>query len=178
MEIRYSKNKTDEFIYDIQRIDREVYGEEECTSFETDSARFKKNTDSYILLYEGEEIVGYMCIFPIIKKLYKNMLELDVAFDDNITPEDIGPYEDEVSLFIHSIAVLPKYRNGEAIVMITNAFYKFIEDKNKSGKCFIKRVVALAVSDSGRKALSRMGLEKYKTVENKYDLFILNIQPK
>ena len=175
MKIIFSTNISEDFIYDVQKIDRQVYLPSECASFETDRDRWLKNKDSYILLYDetshSNKFIGYMSFFPISDELLHLMKTTDKAYDDDITPDMIKAYEGDVHIFILSIVVHADYRNGEAICKLTNAFKDFIEEKNSSKVCNIKDITALAVSDGGRKILGKLGLKKLKEVEHGYDLF-------
>ncbi len=172
MDIIYSKNHNENFIEDILYIDSEVYPKEMCGNFDSVNARFEKNKDSYILLYDEKKLVGYMCFFPVVEKLGDEILDSDMVFDDNITPDEICEYKDGVTLFLISIAILPKYQNGNGIILLTNAFYEFIKEKN-SNNAFIKRIIALAVSEGGSKLLKRMNFKKYKQIKDEYELFLL-----
>ncbi len=172
MKIKYTKDMNTDFIHDVQEIDKIVYKESQCASFESDSARFEKNKDTYVLLYNDfDKLIGYMCVFPLTEEFTEIMLASNVGYDDNITPDDICDYSAETNLFILSIVVLPEYQNKEAIITLTNGYYQFIEEKEKAN-IHMKRILALAVSDDGKRILDRLGLDPHKELDDGYTLFI------
>ncbi len=172
MKIKYTKDMSNDFIHDVQTIDKIVYKDSQCASFESDDARFQKNKDTYVLLYNDfEKLIGYMCIFPLTESFTETMLASDVGYDDNITPDDICDYSSETNLFILSIVVLPEYQNKEAIVTLTEGYNEFLREKEKAN-IHMKRILALAVSDDGKRILGRLGLNPHKKLDDGYTLFM------
>lgn len=172
LKIIESKNMETDFINDVLELDSIAYSENMQGSYESVNNRYKKNEDSYLLVYDEKTLIGYICFFPISKKLYNEMLVDNKMKDDDISPKDIIPYTEGKShnLFIISVVIHPDYRNGEAIKLLTSTFVDFIHNKIKTNY-HINSILATAVSDDGVKFLERLNFEAIKTYDGGYKLF-------
>lgn len=165
MELKYSKNLEYDFIPDILAIESAVYPSELRGSYDSISARYKKNTDSFLLVYEGAELAGYLCIFPVSSDFYTQLCTSGNFFDDNIRPENIINYGPENFLFLISTAILPKYQHGEAIRLLTEGLKTFLAGKEDSG-LHIRAAATFAVSKAGARLAERIGFEAAEKLDN------------
>ncbi|WMJ22896.1 hypothetical protein RBG61_13025 [Paludicola sp. MB14-C6] len=170
MKIDFSRNINNNFIEQILEIDNTIYPDYMCGSYESINQRFKKNQDSYILVYDDKKVIGYFCFFPIVNNLYELILKSNKMFDDNILPKDICEYSSFNNLFLISVAILPEYQDKKSIILLTNGFKQFLKEKLEEG-CVINSITATAVSEDGKKLLRYLCFDSIRTIENSYELF-------
>ncbi|MBE5849071.1 MAG: GNAT family N-acetyltransferase [Lachnospiraceae bacterium] len=145
--------KLDELVYkEIYRVDPEVgFG------------FVNINPEIYIMAVDASDsVIGYINFSPITKKMYEGIRSGDVI-DSSITPDDIEPYENGRSyqFYFSSICVHPDYRGrgvAGALLAELKQFIKGLSERNIR----IKRIVADAVSDSGRNILLKNGFVRIK----------------
>ena len=171
LSIKRSKNIKTDFIYDVMYLDSIAYSEDMQGTYKSINNRFKKNKDSYILAYDNKKLIGYICFFPISNDLYDEMLVSNTIKDDDILPDDIVPYKkgEKHNVFIISTVIEPKYRDKEAVKLITDEFIKFIKEKNDNDY-IIDKVLGTTVSEDGFKFATRLNFKVYKTYEKNYKL--------
>ncbi len=177
MEIKRSKNMPTEFLYDILKIDNEVYDEDLCGDFDSLNSRFQASKESYLLLFDEDKMVGYMAFFPISDDLYTKITTLDMVFDDNIDPIELVPYSNNYHMYIISIAIKESYRDKNGIKLLLAEFAALLDEKQKEGFS-PSELTALAVSGDGSKLLNSIGLKKMKTIQEKYSLYSGQFQKK
>lgn len=173
LKIRSSKTLNNNFIYDVLELDKIAYSEQLLGSFESVSQRFKKNTDSYILAYDNEKLVGYFCFFPVTDNCYKQILETDVLIDDDLTYDDVECYRKNAqnNIFIISVVISPQYRDGDAIRALSKGLAEFLMQKINDGYD-ITSLIATTVSGDGLKLLNTWNFSKLKDLDEGYQLFI------
>lgn len=171
--LKFGRDITDEaaFINAVLSIDSTAYPPDMQGSFQSVSQRYQKNKDTYILVYDDDQLVGYLCFFPITHQLYQAVLTSSTLFDDNITADSICGYGSQNYLFLISVAILPQYQNTAAIGMIETAFKHFLRDKNKQGQT-IKGLAAVTVSPDGVKFLSRLNFQHFRKLGDGLDLYL------
>lgn len=153
IQIKYSKDiDGDDFLRQVLAIDAVVYPKELQGTFKSVSERYHRNKNSFILAFDNDLIVGYICLFPISKRLLNEMETTNKFFDDNIDPKDVLPYSESNDIFVISVAILPEYQNGLAIMKLCKAFKKFVEEKNAM-------TYAYAVSEKGEKLSKILGIK-------------------
>ena len=164
---KYSHQVSDDFILDILHIDETVF---EPTARGTENsllARYNANRESYILVYDESQIVGYLAFFPISNDLSMRILNEDKPFDDNIQAEDILPeyvLDNCFDMFIISIAILPEY-NGRGIGReLMGMYFGFIREKINIG-CQIRKTYSYAFTDAGSKILAKFGFDEVKSIK-------------
>ncbi|MDR0561461.1 MAG: hypothetical protein LBG73_02085 [Spirochaetaceae bacterium] len=165
----------EEFIKKILEIDVAVYPLDMQGTMDSVLGRYHANKDEYILLVnDTDEIVGYLCCFPVQESFYKEMIESDRVFDDNITPDKIVPYihGQPHYLFLISIAVKPDSRDGAA-KLLAQAFEDFLNDKRKNGFPIIQ-AASYAMTDKGAAFLDKSNFSCKKNYEMGYKLYIRN----
>ena len=65
---KYKVIQTHEFdlekLKQVYHLDKLVYTEAMAGNIDSDSLRFKKVPESFLLLQENEKIIAYLCFFP------------------------------------------------------------------------------------------------------------------
>lgn len=153
---------TREQVFDaIQKIDHAVFHENGLATKESDIARYEAFTDSYIFAIAENEIVGYVCYFPITKDFYQRVIKGEDVYDGNIAPTDIcGLKENENYIFLLSVAILPAFQKqgiSKQFSTVLNAEFKNIA---------IKDIVSYAFTSGGEHFLNSLGLKTVKDMED------------
>lgn len=155
--IKYSdENTSSDVIYDLMDIEKDVYKENERGHFDSIERRFNKNKQMFILLYDEDKIIGYLCFFPITKELHDRILHNDDFYDDNIEAKDVIPYGKENYIYFISIALYKKYQGLGFGKKMMDAFMKKLKEKESAGYK-IKDILASAVSQQGERIAKKYG---------------------
>jgi hypothetical protein len=165
----------EEFVKNILEIDASVYPSDMQGTMDSVLGRYHANKDEYILLTNDiDEIVGYLCCFPVKESFYNKIIESNRSFDDDITPDKIVPYTHGQPhyLFLISIAVKPDSRDGAA-KLLAQALEDFLDDKRKNGIPIIQ-AVSYAMTDKGAAFLDKSGFSCKKVCEKGYKLYVRN----
>lgn len=159
------------FIEDVFYIDRTVYKPELCGKIENLYKRHNFCPDSFILIYDEDTLAGYMNLFPISDTLYDqlNSPSFFKMRDDDIEPHEMENWSKDKpnNLFIISIAIMPSYRNGEAIKLLGSACLSFLREKDKEGYK-IGSISGSAISIGGENFLKRLRGVFVKELEEGY----------
>ncbi|MCQ2796639.1 MAG: GNAT family N-acetyltransferase, partial [Bacilli bacterium] len=101
-----------DFINDVLKLDSEVYPRKLQGTFGSVNGRYQKNKQSYILAYDNNQLIGYICFLNISKNLCKQLFNNPLSNDDLIGSEDIIKFtlKEPNTLYIISIVVNKKYR--------------------------------------------------------------------
>lgn len=163
------------FIKDVFEIDKSVYSAELCGVIENLYKRYDFCPDSFILVYDGDRLVGYLNIFPIAGALYGQLNAPDFfgMRDDDIEPREMRPWRQDKpnNLFIISIAIIPEYRKGEAVKLLGNTLLAFLREKEQNGYK-IGSIAGSAISHGGAKFLTRFGGRFIKELEDGYKYYL------
>lgn len=174
--IKYSDLYTsNDIIYDLMNIEKDVYEEKDRGQFDSIEKRFNKNKEMFVLLYHKDEIIGYLCYFPITKKLHDKIMASDVFYDDNIEPEDVLSYGKENYIYFISIALYKEYQGYGLGTKMMDAFIKKLKDKNNSGYK-IKDVLASAVTKQGEEISKKYGFNLLSDKSNKYGFKLMYLK--
>lgn len=172
--IQYSKEEgnRENFLKDVIRLDESLYSEEDLGTPERILARYQKNRDSYINIYDGKELIAYICFFPITKDLREKMYTTHKIFEDNINPTDIVSYEKgkNHTLFIIAIDVRKDYQDGEAIKVLTNEFIAYLKEKEEQ-EYFVDRILTYASREEGFKIFKTLNFHQVERFEDNSRLF-------
>lgn len=145
----------------IQKIDRAVFHENGLATKESDIARYEAFKDSYMFAVSENEIIGYVCYFPITKDFYQLAIKGEDVYDGNIAPKDIcGMKEHENYIFLLSVAILPAFQKqgiSKQFSALLNAEFKNIA---------IKDIVSYAFTSGGEHFLNSLGLTAVKDMED------------
>jgi len=156
------QNFNRETVFDaIQKIDHAVFHENGLASMQSDIDRYEAYRDSYIFALVDDEIVGYLCYFPITENFYKMVIKGDKVYDGDITSTDICNLNEESNyIFLLSVAILPEYQNKG----ISKQFSRILKEAFVNIK--IKDMVSYAFTIGGEHFLNVLGLKKYKDMED------------
>lgn len=155
--IKYSDASTsNDIIYDLMDIEKDVYKESERGHFDSIERRFNRNKEMFVLLYDDDKLIGYLCFFPITKELHDKILNNDNFYDDNIAAEDVVSYDKENYIYLISIALYKKYHNQGLGKKMMDAFMKKLVEIKHSGYR-INDILASAVSMQGERIAKKYG---------------------
>lgn len=172
--VKYSKDEgnKESFLKDVIKLDESLYSEEDLGTPERILARYQKNRDSYINIYDGKELIAYICFFPITKDLREKMYTTHKIFEDNINPTDIVSYEKgkNHTLFIIAIDVRKDYQDGEAIKVLTNEFIAYLKEKEEQ-EYFVDRILTYASREEGFKIFKTLNFHQVERFEDNSRLF-------
>lgn len=170
--IKESQNLDDSFLNDVLELDRLVYPENLQGSIEALKNRFLANKEMYLLLYKEDLLIGYICFFPITQKLSNSIYTENKLYRENITSSDICAYSKEVAndIYLLSVAINPNNRDSEAIRVLTNSFYVYLDKKKKQGY-LLRDILSTSVSKDGENFLANLNFKKAKEITPEYQLF-------
>lgn len=170
-EIKTSKNLNPNFLNEVLKLDAMVYEDDLQGSYDSLKERLDANDEMYLLLYEQKELIGYLCFFPITKRLSDSIYQDDTLHDDDITKEDIESYHKnkKTDIYILSIVINPSLKTKDATTLLVNSFVEFMNQKIKEGYK-IGKVLGTVVSDKGERFARNLGLKEVKKIENDYIL--------
>lgn len=170
-QIKSSKNLDPEFLNDILELDAMVYEDDLQGSYASLKERLDANDEMYLLLYEKENLIGYICFFPITNQLSDSIYKDDTIHDDDITKDDIEIYHKnkKTDIYILSVVINPNNKDYKATQLLVESFVKYIDDKIKSGYK-LGKILGTAVSDKGERFLENLYLKEVKRIENDYIL--------
>ncbi len=156
---------------DVFAIDKAVYSPELCGSFRNLRARFDACQDAFVLVYDGDELAGYVTFVLAGEELYRELSDPQSTAmrDDDITPDEIVDWCKGRGhhLFIISIAVKPKYQGGNTVKLLAKGFLAFLREKEAAGYR-IDSISGSAVSGGGAAFLRRLHAVYEKDVEGGY----------
>lgn len=171
----YGTEMTEQELRKVFDIDLLVYAGELQGIYENMRARFLYNRDTFICVMDGKKMAGYLNVFPVGEALHEELLAPDKTRirDDDITPAEMAQYspEKENNLFVISVAVHPEYRGGEVTKLLGRSFAAFIAKKDGEGYR-IGDISGAAVSDGGRRFLSRSHFVPTKSLDEGYELYV------
>ena len=146
----------------IQKIDRLSFHKNTFASLESDVERYEAYENSYFLVLHDDEVIGYLCYFPVTKDFYNRVLEENRVYDGDIRGLDVRGFQDDGPnyVFVMSVAILPGHR-GKGL---SKYLAKALEDELSRHE--IDDVVSYAVSSSGERFLSGLGLRPFKDMGN------------
>lgn len=175
-EIQYSFEMNDRelraAIMNILELDAEGYPSEFQGNFSSVMDRVLSNRDCLIMVRFQEKIVGYICFFPICESLFNEIMNSSNMYDNDIVGTQIIEYGLNSNLFIISIVISDKYRNGEVIKILNNSFKRWIANKIDKGITF-QNFLAYSISTDGVKWLHNFGFEPYKRITESEVLYVM-----
>lgn len=154
--IASNRDTKEDIIYELMKIESAVYSEDMQGEYESIKARFQKYPEMFYLAYDENEVVGYLCYFPISQGVYDDIMYKGHFRDDDIEPKDIPPLETAKHVYFLSIALYPEYQNQGIADKMMEAFEKLIHEKNVK-ECQIEDVIATTVTYDGEKFVKRYG---------------------
>ena len=173
--LKKSSEAYDSFVDKVFEIEKLTYSEELCGTLENQRTRYNFEKDSFLLVYDGDVLAGYINFLTISDKLFselsdKNRREMR---DDDIMPSEMDNWrcDKENNIFIISVVVTEKYRDGEAIKLIGNGFLEYLRNKEADGY-IIGNLSGSAVSGGGENFLRRFRADFYKELDGGYKYYL------
>ena len=149
----------------VYHLDKLVYTEAMAGNIESDSKRFRKVPESFLLLREEDQIIGYICFFPVTDVFYEGMLESDNLYDNNIVPKDMEIFEKNRRhhIFIISMVINPEFKGKGLFRLLTKTFKERIKQYNDDNY-IISDISGYAVSGAGEHILKSFGCKIIKEI--------------
>ncbi|MDR0502423.1 MAG: GNAT family N-acetyltransferase [Treponema sp.] len=169
--VKFTDNLDPEFINTILDIDASVYPENYQGTFDEIYDRFKANNDIFVLLYEDDKIIGYLCMFPIKKILYDMIINDNRVFDSDIPGaylEQYAPFNTYM-LYLISTVIRPEYQKQGLSKYLINGFYDYILNKKKENILF-STALSTSVTLSGKRMLEKLGFHIIKPLSESCNL--------
>ncbi len=168
MRIVFTPLDNNGFLKRLQYLDSLVYLPEDQSTLEYDTKRYMKNKESHILMYDNDEIVGYLCYYPISESLFDEIKYGKYYDDTYLSSNDVLVFESNrsYSVYIMSVVLHPDYQNKS----LSKMFLKALKDKEKELKnknIVISNWIAIAVSKQGERFSKSLGLEVINQKEDK-----------
>lgn len=161
-----NENTSSDVIYDLMKIEADVYEKKDRGRYENIERRFCRNKEMFILLYYQETIVGSLCYFPISKELHDMIISANGFYDDNIKEKDVEKFGSENYIYLISIALYKKYQGIGLGKKMMDAFFKDLKERNKKGEHTID-ILTSAVSIQGESIMTEYGFELLKDMSEK-----------
>lgn len=165
----YNENR----LLEILKLDEIVYKKEFTGTLKSVSERYKKNTKMFILaIDDNDKICGYICFFPISNKLTLEIEKKDMLFDDNITKDDVKPYNKKKinNIFIISIVVYPKYQKMSIGSSLMKEMFLYLDSLSITGYKF-GSLYATITSIDGKRLFSKFNFKNIHNYDNNNSLF-------
>lgn len=174
--IKYSDESTNEsVIYDLMRIEEDVYDKKDRGQYDHIESRFKRNKEMFILLYDNDKIIGYLCYFPISKELHDNIIRAKDFYDDNINAEDVVAFDRENYIYLISIALYKKYQRIRLGEKMMESFFDIMRKRNKNNQHIID-VFASAISLAGENITKKFGFKLFKDMTSEYGYKLMHLE--
>jgi len=159
-------------LQEMLKIDALVYPEQQQATFDEVLDRYKVNKNLYILLYNNQELIGYICLLPIKEELYNKILLENRLYDSDIPGSFLEEYipGNSYKLYIISMAIHPKYHGQGLSKHLVKGFHEYLLTHKKNGVDFTS-VLSTAVTNDGKLMLERMGFTAIKKIDGDFILF-------
>jgi len=150
-------------ISSILEIDALVYPDHLRGTFDEVYGRFKANRDMFVLLLDAEDIIGYICFFPVKDALYDSILNEDRIFDSDISSDMIEAYVPNKThkLYFISAVIHPSYQGRGLSNLLVDGLCQFLVGKSKEGISF-STALATSVTPEGEFLCKRLGFTEIK----------------
>jgi hypothetical protein len=164
MELKHTSNLDKGTIKKLLQLDYLTYPIEQQGDIVSVLERFERNNDTYSVVLNNEEPIGYLCAFPIVDELYLEIKKGNFLKDKEINPEQVVDFQigNTYNLYIISIVIHPDFQGTEVLKYLLNGFVDRIEALQGKGVKF-NRILAQGISEKGKDLLQSMG---FKTVNS------------
>ena len=160
-----NKDTKNSVIYELMKIENQVYKEEFRGKYNSIYKRFLKFPEMFYIAFDNKRIVGYLCYFPISDSLYRDIVENGIFCDDDIEPKDVVPFSSKTHLYFLSIAIYKEYQDRGIADRMMEEFEKRINLEKEKGN-YVKDITAATVTEDGEKFALKYG---YKLLYDKLD---------
>lgn len=175
IQIRYSdSNTSEELIYELMSVEADAYSPEYRGEFESIRQRFLKFKDMFILAYDGDKLIGYLCYFPISRSLHDEVLFNHIFHDDDIESNDVMAIGKRNYIYLISICLIKAYQKKGIGQELMNAFLEKLKEYNSCGNTIVD-VLAAVVTEAGEGIAKVNGMSEIcdETLKD-YKLFVLS----
>lgn len=167
-----------ETLLDVLKIDSLVYPKEYQGTYKSVSKRFSACKKMFIYAYnEDDELIGYICFFPIKDSLLNKIVNSNNIFDDNIKKEEITNYQKGMThnIFVISIAITKKYQKKGIGKILVEKMIAFLINVNKDN-IKINNIYATTINKSSQKLFQHFNFKVLKTYSENETLLKLNLK--
>ncbi len=154
----------------VMDIESKVFKPEDCGDFTHIVKRMERYPEMLILAKHHDEIVGYLCYFPISEKLHKQIMYSGSYFDDNIEPADVKRFERKNHVFIISAAIYPEYQNKGIADMMMEYMNRILEMEENKGN-MIEDILTIVISEDGEKLVKRYHYSLIAETKEAYKIY-------
>lgn len=150
----------DRELLDMLQLDKENYAEEDQGVYDTCKQWLRSNPDIYTCIYDGAVLCGYVAFMPITRECYARHIRGEIK-DSQITSEDVLPFAEgrEHYCLLASLVVDEKYRGGDVLFSLLDAFCKRLNDYDNQG-IKIKTIIADCVNPRVEKFVRKSGFKQ------------------
>lgn len=174
--LEYSNICTSEnVIHDIIKLEKSIYTSTYLGSFNSLNKLFNKFKEMFVLAYnDTNELIGYLCCFPISDKLYNKIISDTTLHVNNILPEDIMNWDEVNNFYLVAILVSYEYQKQHIATLLMRKFLRKLHVKqNKSN---VVNILAPTITDEGECLLKSFGFTLCKDLKSTegYKLYSLD----
>lgn len=131
----------------------------------------KNKKYSYILIKDGNNIIGYVNFLNLEEDTYKKLLKSNV-FHDVFTKNEVHDFKRNMKLYLNlnAIVLSDEYDNSDTINKIERAIKGYIKSMKKNGYD-IQEICCYAVTHLEFKVLEEIDFKKVKNITNECFLY-------
>lgn len=150
--MRYS-NKQD--ISQITQLDSLFFQEEHQIPTELAEERIERNPLTDLVIYEGEDLLGYVSLFPIPKDIYQQLcrgIVEEERIEELVLPYRVG---ERYVAYLSSVVI----NKRKAPYLTGKVMFQYLQEhifRLRKRGVYITDIVAFAVSKGGHSILNRM----------------------
>lgn len=162
IKLKYSGEGTpNKIIYELMKVEEDAYAPKYRGEYESICSRFQKYKEMFILAYDSDKIIGYLCFFPISKRLHDVLLTQKGLHDDDIKAIDVVKMTEHSYIYLLSIALCKHYQGiGLGKKMMDAFFVKMREEQKKGNR--IEDIIASVVTEEGEQMMKQYGFKLIK----------------
>ncbi len=174
--LTYSDNETSEdIVYDLMKVEESAYEPEYRGEYDSILRRFRKYKEMFVLASCRGRIVGYLCFFPISRRLHDDIMYSDTFHDDDIAESDVMHLGASNNIYLLSVALMKEYQNQGIGKRMMESFFARMRQYAGNG-CDIEDILASVVTGQGESLAREFNMKEIKNnMQSKgYKLFFLS----
>ena len=158
-------------VHVIDKLDKKALDGEYRWDEDTIKTLTKDHKYSYILVKDGNKVIGYVNFLNLKENIYEKMLKSFDLYDD-FSEEDIVDFikNRKAYLNLNAIVLNDDYFNSDTTRKIENAIKRYIRTMRKN-RYYIQELCCFAVNRLETKVLEDLGFEKVRDVTNECFLY-------
>ena len=165
-------NDIDKYIDEILDIDSNFYNDEYIWTKDYQRKIYERNQDSFILIGDGDKLVGYLNYLCVTKEKYDTIKNSDTTVDEFELEDVITLKKGDNYITINSVVIMKEYQNTGAIKYINEEFLKKLNEYEQND-IHIKGIDGVAVSDDGQKFFRQLGFIMEKELNDGNRLYLI-----